>query len=197
MNQCKQCGATLPQDSRFCLQCGTENLPGNSLLPEKELDFLKPSAIGGFALGVLSALPFISAINIICCLWAQAGGGLTVWLLNKQRPGGVKYSDGALGGVLAGLIGAIIATIISIPIQMLVFTEEFVAQTKTQLEQLQLPPAVMESISNFMAPGFNLSRALIGLLFNMLLLGLFAMIGGILMVAVANNQRTRRNVIRP
>ena len=186
MSQCKQCGATLPEDSRYCLQCGTENSPGvnRPAEPVKELDFLKPSLLGGLALAVLSALPLISAGNILCCLWAQAGGGLSVWLLNKQRPGGLNYSDGALGGVLSGLIGAIITTVISIPIQMLVFTPETIAEMRAQFEKSELPPAWLDAMTRFMAPGFDLGRTLIILLVYMIAFGLFAMIGGILTTAI-------------
>ena len=191
MSQCKQCGATLPEDSRYCLQCGTENSPGVNRLaePAKELDFLKPSLLGGLALAVLSALPLISAGNILCCLWAQAGGGLSVWLLNKQRPGGLNYSDGALGGVLSGLIGAIITTVISIPIQMLVFTPETIAEMRAQFEKSELPPAWLDAMTRFMAPGFDLGRTLIILLVYMIAFGLFAMIGGILMTAIIGKKR--------
>jgi hypothetical protein len=186
MSQCKQCGATLPEDSRYCLQCGTENSPGanSSPQPAKELDFLKPSLLGGLALAILSALPIISAGNILCCLWAQTGGGLSVWLLNKQRPGGINYSDGALGGVLSGLIGAILTTLISIPIQILVFTPEAIAQMRAQFEQAQLPPAWLNAMTRFLAPGFDLGRTLIILLVYMVAFGLFAMIGGILTTAI-------------
>ena len=191
MSQCKQCGATLPEDSRYCLQCGTANSPGVNRLaePVKELDFLKPSLLGGLALAVLSALPLISAGNILCCLWAQAGGGLSVWLLNKQRPGGLNYSDGALGGVLSGLIGAIITTVISIPIQMLVFTPETIAEMRAQFEKSELPPAWLDAMTRFMAPGFDLGRTLIILLVYMIAFGLFAMIGGILMTAIIGKKR--------
>jgi hypothetical protein len=191
MSQCKQCGATLPEDSRYCLQCGTENSPGvnRPAEPAKELDFLKPSLLGGLALAVLSALPLISAGNILCCLWAQAGGGLSVWLLNKQRPGGLNYSDGALGGVLSGLIGAIITTVISIPIQMLVFTPETIAEMRAQFEKSELPPAWLDAMTRFMAPGFDLGRTLIILLVYMIAFGLFAMIGGILTTAIIGKKR--------
>lgn len=192
MNQCKQCGATLPEDSRYCLQCGTENRPSDtrSSQPQKELDFLKPSITGGLALGILSALPIIAFGNIFCCLWAQAGGGLTAWLLDKQRPGGLKYSDGALGGVLSGLIGAFVATLVSIPIQMIMFTPESMAEMEAQLAQAQLPPAMVEAFTRFFQPGFDVTRTLISLLFNMLSLGLFAMIGGIVTTAILNRKKT-------
>jgi hypothetical protein len=135
-------------------------------------------------LAILSALPIISAGNILCCLWAQTGGGLSVWLLNKQRPGGINYSDGALGGVLSGLIGAILTTLISIPIQILVFTPEAIAQMRAQFEQAQLPPAWLNAMTRFLAPGFDLGRTLIILLVYMVAFGLFAMIGGILTTAI-------------
>src|SRR5215510_4771252 len=111
MSQCKECGATLPENSRFCLQCGTENRPsdGGPPQPERELDFFKPAITGGLLLGVLSSIPLLSALNFLCCLWVQAGGGLATYLLDKQRPGRLKYSDGAFVGVFSGLIGAFVA----------------------------------------------------------------------------------------
>jgi len=190
MNQCKQCGATLPEDSQYCLQCGSENKPGSTSQPQKELDFLKPSLIGGLALGVLSAIPYILMVNVLCCFWVLGGGGLTTWLLNQQRPGGLKYGDGAFGGVFSGLIGAFVATLISIPVQMLTLTPERVAQVQAQFDQVpQMPPAMREAMLQFLTPGFNLTRTLFGLVFNMILFGLFAMIGGILTVAIVGRKK--------
>jgi hypothetical protein len=42
----------------------------------------------------------------------------------------------------------------------------------------------------FMQPGFDLSRTLISLLLNMLTLGLFAMVGGIIAAAILGRKRT-------
>jgi hypothetical protein len=191
MNQCKQCGATLPADSRYCLQCGTENTPSSgTTIPQGELDFLKPAITGGLALGVLSSIPIVNYVNACCCLWAQAGGALTAWLLDRQRPGGLRYSDGALGGVLSGLIGAFVATIISIPVQLLLLTPEAVEAAKARFDQAQLPPEFVEMVMRFMQPGFDLSRTLISLLLNMLTLGLFAMVGGIIAAAILGRKRT-------
>src|SRR5687767_1736426 len=120
MSLCKECGATLPENSRYCLQCGTEATGDGGAGPrtqaQPDLDFLKPALAGGLALGILSAIPIVNFVNCICCLWVLAGGGLTAYLLNQQRPGRLTYGDGAFGGVIAGLVGAVVATIISIPV---------------------------------------------------------------------------------
>jgi hypothetical protein len=188
MSQCRECGATLPEDSRYCLQCGTENKPSAaSAQPQKELDFLKPAIAGGLALAILSSIPIISAANFLCCLWGQAGGGLAAWLLNKQRPGGLTYSDGAFGGVFSGLIGAFVATLISIPIQMLLFTPERVAEIQARFEQM--PPEAREIIMRFISPGFDLTRVIITLLFSMIAFGLFSMIGGIITTAILSRRK--------
>ena len=187
MNQCKQCGATLPEDSQYCLQCGTENKPSSVSQPQKELDFLKPALLGGLAMGVLSSIPFISLLNVVCCLWVQAGGGLTTWLLNKQRPGGLKYGDGAFGGVFGGLIGALVATIISIPVQMIAFTPERIDAIQRQFGGM--PPAVRDAMLQWMTPGFSLTRTLFTLVLYMIVYGLFSMIGGILTVAIVGRKK--------
>jgi hypothetical protein len=190
MSQCRECGATLPEDSRYCLQCGTENKPSAAnAQPQKELDFLKPAIAGGLALAILSSIPIISAGNFFCCLWAQAGGGLAAWFLNKQRPGGLTYSDGAFGGVFSGLIGAFIATLISIPIQMLVFTPQRVAEIQARFEQYPMQPEVREMMLRFLSPGFDLTRVVITLLIYMIAFGLFSMIGGIITTAILSRKK--------
>ena len=190
MSQCRECGATLPEDSRYCLQCGTENKPsGANAQPQKELDFLKPAITGGLALAILTSLPIIAYGNVLCCLWAQAGGGLAAWLLNKQRPGGLTYSDGAFGGVFSGLIGAFVATLISIPVQILVLTPERVAEIQAQFEQAPMQPEVREFMMRFISPGFDLTRVVFFLLIYMIAFGLFSMIGGIITTAILSRKK--------
>jgi uncharacterized membrane protein YeaQ/YmgE (transglycosylase-associated protein family) len=191
MNQCKQCGATLPENTQYCLQCGTE-VPRDPLAaqPQGDLEFLKPALTGGLFLGVLSAIPLIGSLNIICCLWAQAGGGLATWLLNKQRPGTLKYGDGAFAGVISGLIGAFVATLITIPIELVMLTPEAAAQIQARMSQVPMAPPMRELFVQFFSPGFNLYRTLFWLVFYMVLFGLFSMIGGILTVALLNRKKT-------
>jgi hypothetical protein len=69
---------------------------------------------------------------------------------------------------------------------MVTLTPEVVEQIEAQLEQF---PAIRDAISQFLTPGFNLTRELVGLVMNMAVFGLFAIIGGILMVAILQRKR--------
>ena len=163
--------------------------PAAQSQPQKELDFFKPALTGGLFLGALSSLPFLNIGNCLCCLWIQGGGGIAAWLLNKQRPGTLKYGDGALVGVLSGLVGTVVSTLISIPVQIVLFTPALAAQMQEELDQLakqfpDLPPELKQSMAQYFAPGFNMSRVLMGTITFSIIGGLFAMIGGILTVAL-------------
>jgi hypothetical protein len=73
---------------------------------------------------------------------------------------------------------------------MLLLTPEAVEAAKARFDQAQLPPEFVEMVMRFMQPGFDLSRTLISLLLNMLTLGLFAMVGGIIAAAILGRKRT-------
>ena len=77
---------------------------------------VKPALIGGVLLGLLSVIPFVSALNVCCCLWAILGGMLASHLYFKNSPVPATPGDGAIVGALAGLFGALVAIIIGIPI---------------------------------------------------------------------------------
>jgi hypothetical protein len=186
MNQCKQCGATLPENTTVCLQCGTENRISDTGAPKTELDFLKPALMGGAALGLLSGIPVVNFVNCFCCIWVLAGGGLASWQLNKQRPGTLTYGDGALVGGLSGLIGAIVATAIGIPFMLLMTPERMVGMIERFVPNL--PPQARQQLLE----GFQLtvSGVLIQVLMNVVLFGVFALVGGILTVAILNRKKT-------
>ncbi len=199
MNQCRQCGATLPENSNTCLQCGTVNTPAkrnSGDVPQQELDFLKPALLGGAALGgfsslvsLLSALsPRLGLINIVCCLWLLGGGALAAFLLNKQRPGGLKYGDGAIVGAFAGVFGAIVATIFSIPLRLMQTAQ--LAQAAEQIRQSPMPPAAKDFILQMLAPGIHIPLLLFGLIFAGILYAVFGTAGGALSVAILNRQKT-------
>jgi hypothetical protein len=68
----------------------------------------QPALLGGLFIGVLSALPVVSAANMCCCLWVVVGGVLTAYLQQQARPVPLEASEAALGGVVAGVVGAVI-----------------------------------------------------------------------------------------
>src|SRR5436190_13964844 len=79
---------------------------------------LKPAVIGGVVLGLLSVIPFVSVVNVCCCLWAILGGMLATYLYVKNSPTPVTPGEGAVVGALAGIIGAVISVILGIPISL-------------------------------------------------------------------------------
>jgi hypothetical protein len=79
---------------------------------------LQPAVIGGVFIGVLSALPLISAGNCCCCLWIVGGGMIAAYLLQQHQPTPITIGDGAGVGAIAGLVGACVHLAISIPVQL-------------------------------------------------------------------------------
>ena len=183
---CKQCGADLPEGAQFCLQCGTRVAPVET--PQAKLDFVQPALAGGMALGILSAIPFIQLGNCLCCMWVLGGGALCTYLLIQQRPAGITYGDGAFGGVLSGLIGSVVATVIGIPVRLL--TARTFESQRERLEQMMRDLGI-DGSSEFQELFLQLTSSeitalslLFSFLGNALVYSLFAMIGGILMVAL-------------
>lgn len=82
-------------------------------------DQMKPAVIGGVALGLLSAIPFVSTLNACCCAWAVGGGLLASYLYIKSSPAPVTPGVGAKIGAIAGVIGAIIYVVIGTPLSMM------------------------------------------------------------------------------
>lgn len=80
---------------------------------------LQPALLGGAFIGVLSALPLVSAGNACCCLWVIVGGALTAYLMQQNHYEPITLGDGAVGGLLAGLIGAVIYVIVAVPFAIL------------------------------------------------------------------------------
>ena len=202
MNQCKQCGQTLADNANFCSNCGASATPPetppaqpSSAIPPQELDFFPPAIAGGFFLGLLSSLPLIMAGNCLCCMWVLGGGGIATWLLNKQRPNGLTYGDGAFGGVLSGLFGAVVATLVSIPVRLL--SARFFGSQQEAIEEAfrEIPEGPLRDLILRMAsPEISAVTVAFTFITNLLIFALFAMIGGILTVAILQkrNERMRK-----
>ena len=138
----------------------------------------KPALVGGVAIGVLSALPFINLANC-CCLWLLFGGGLAAYLMQQNHPEPIQIGDGAIAGLLAGVVGAFVWLFVSIPINLAMAPFQ-AGMMQRMLENAQnLPPelrTMFESSPTAMAVGLGT----VFFFFVMLIVGgLFAMLGGL------------------
>lgn len=149
---------------------------------------LQPALIGGAVLGVLSAVPFVNALNCLCCLWVIAGGLLAAYLYQNKSPVPVQYGDGAVLGLLTGVVGAIVEAIISIPLQLLGLglaagaMQEYLRELESNPD---VPPEFIEFLRSFMSDGGIAATGIAyGLLFHLVIFAIFATIGAIIGVAI-------------
>jgi hypothetical protein len=200
VNSCKQCGAELPEQARFCYQCGAPVdapepgvPPPAANIPPPDLEFMQPAVAGGMFLGLLSSLPIVSMGNCVCCAWVLGGGAVATLLLTKQRPSGVTPGDGAFVGVLSGLFGAVIATLVSIPVRILSsrFFESQQQAMEDALREIGAEGPLRDLMLRLASPEISATTLLFTFFMNLLVFSLFAMIGGILTVAILKKRETR------
>ena len=140
---------------------------------------LQPALLGGLAIGVLSALPFINIANC-CCAWILFGGALASYLMQQNHPLPITAGDGAVVGLMAGGVGAVVWALISLPINMAM--GPFQAQIMERVLQNtgDIPPELrgfIEGMRGADAVGVGLVLGFIAMLFFGLV---FGMIGGLL-----------------
>jgi len=142
---------------------------------------LQPALLGGVFIGVMSALPIISAGNCCCCLWILAGGALAVYLRQQNLPHGIDAAEGALVGLMAGAIGGVLATLISIPMQMLFGDLQRQWMESFMASRGDVPPELREALDRVTSGAglvaFNAA-------FNLITGVIFGMLGGLLGVAI-------------
>ena len=146
--------------------------------------YTQPALIGGLVMGVLSALPVISAANACCCLWVVSGGVIAAYLFQQNRSVPMTPADGALVGLLAGLTGAFVRFVVAIPIDILVAPMEQ-AMLQRLMDTGTFPPEARDILERYGRSGatggayFILSR-LVGLMFWIVVGGVFSTVGGLL-----------------
>ncbi len=140
----------------------------------------QPALLGGLFIGVLSALPIISAGNLCCCLWIIGGGIIAAYLVQVNSPTAMTTGDGAVAGLIAGVSGAAVYAVVSIPIKLLMapFEVRFAERI------LESTPDVPDAFRGFLRPevtGVSLVFSTVFGFFVMLVLGMvFSTIGGMI-----------------
>jgi hypothetical protein len=142
--------------------------------------FVQPALIGGAVVGVLSALPIISAGNLCCCLWVISGGVVAAYVLQLNQAAPITPGDGALAGLFAGLVGAGIYLVLSIPITMLMAPMERVIMDRV-IESGDVPPEFREFLAGYRGGALRLLAGFI----SMLVAGaIFSTLGGVIGTAI-------------
>jgi hypothetical protein len=83
------------------------------------MSLFQPALLAGIVIGVLSALPVVSAGNCCCCMWVVGGGALAAWLLQQNTTRGITPAEGMLVGLIAGVVGAIVGLPVGLASQAL------------------------------------------------------------------------------
>jgi hypothetical protein len=139
-------------------------------------------------MGVLSALPFISAGNVCCCLWVIAGGVVAAYVLQQNEAAPITPGDGALVGLLAGLLGALIQFVISIPINFVVGPMERAMVQRVLDMSGNMPPDVRDMMERWGRGDQPLAFVIMARVFAFMLwlcLGaVFSTIGGVIGAAI-------------
>ena len=148
-------------------------------------DRLQPAFWGGLFIGVLSALPIVSAGNCCCCLWVVAGGVLAAYLRQQQTTFAIAASEGALVGLMAGVIGGVIAALLAIPLQAITGPMqqrmvEWVLSTNPDL-----PAEVRDAIERASGDrGFQALSLALNFVYNVVAGVVLGMLGGLIGVAL-------------
>lgn len=155
----------------------------------------QPALLGGLLLGVLSALPFISAGNICCCLWILAGGALAAYLLQEKQSTPISIADGAAVGLMAGAVGAVVWLVVSVPVGILMGPLQ--SRMMRRMLEGDLPEGVRQMFER-MGSGELTVVGLIGSFFVMLVLCLsFSTVGGVIGAAVFKRPPATPTDMRP
>jgi hypothetical protein len=134
--------------------------------------------VGALVMGVLSALPIISAGNACCCLWVLSGGFVAAYLQQQGQDAPITPADGALTGLLAGIAGAFVYLIIWVPIDQVVGPME-----RAMMRRMVENVGGADGFRNYAERADLVAgpiRAAIGFIFMLFLGGIFSTIGGVI-----------------
>ena len=138
--------------------------------------FAQPALFGGLVVGVLSALPVISAGNLCCCLWVVGGGVAAAYVLQHNTAAPVTPGDSALAGLLAGLVGACVHLVLSIPLTFVMAPMQREIMQRI-VDSGGVPPAFREYLTQVTGPVVQLT---LGFIFMLVVGSIFSTLGGLL-----------------
>jgi membrane associated rhomboid family serine protease len=137
-------------------------------------------------MGVLTALPIVSAGNACCCLWVISGGLVAAYVLQQRQPAPITQGDGALAGLLAGIIGAFVYLALSIPISLFMAPMERHFVQRLLENSPNMPPDFRDFLERFSSGDIRMTfaatavRVVFGFAFWLVIGAIFSTLGGLL-----------------
>jgi hypothetical protein len=141
---------------------------------------LMPAVWGGLAIGILSALPIVGALNLCCCLWVVTGGLLASYILQSNTDAPIAIGDSTIVGLMSGLVGAFVYGFISIPVNLLMGPLQQRAMSRLADVLPNLPPEVRDALSSAGSAEMVVAGAVMGFVAMLLAGAIFATAGGLL-----------------
>jgi hypothetical protein len=140
-------------------------------------------------MGVLSALPLVSAGNICCCLWVVAGGAIAAYMLQQSQPGPLSSGDAALVGLLAGVIGACVLFVVSIPIDIMMAPIQRAFVDRLLETTSNVPPELRSLLESARQQGMGFGLVwfmtrIIGFFFALVIGAIFSTLGALASAAI-------------
>ncbi len=145
---------------------------------------MQPALYGGLVLGVLSALPIVSAGNLCCCLWLIAGGVVAAYVLQSNQPTPITTGDGAVAGLLAGIVGSVVYLVVSIPVSILTGPLQGRWVERVLESGGEVPEPMRQALEGMRQGGMTVLGAILGFVVMLVLSLLFSTAGGALGAAI-------------
>lgn len=163
-------------------------------MPQKPDKFI-PAMYGGIIMGVLSATPFLSFVNCLCCAGMLFGGFMSVYFYKKaltDEMEALTSADGMGLGAYAGVFGAVVCTILG-GLFFLMFgniVNEAILEAMQSGGLLdQMPPEARAQLEQGMIEqGFSL----IAVVINFIICPLFGLLGGLIGYAVFRKREVKQ-----
>lgn len=160
-----------------------------------DLDWKQPALVGGLIVGIMSAIPGVSALNCCFCAWALIGGCVAAKMTIDRAARPVSAGEGAQIGLMAGAIAAVAFIVVAVPIILSgVATNASLKMMKGLMGSITNPElqAALEDAMVQAAGQSAIERLLSSLpvlLIQVLFQGGFTVLGGLLGVALFEKRK--------
>ncbi|MCK5833576.1 hypothetical protein KAH81_07895 [bacterium] len=140
----------------------------------------------GIVLGILSVIPIVNYVNLICCLWVIAGGVLSS-LIFKQEFGDITPGQGAITGLIAGIVGAFVQAI-GVGVLWYFFHENYLSNLYEIVSSAEFDIATQEMMAEVITNQWlMIAGSLIG---GIMIYSVFALFGGLIGAAIFRKKKS-------